>query len=411
MKNESMADTISCPYCNAILPADAVGAAPTPTCPRCGELLPPHLAEAIQSRPSAGSLATAPCATPQAAIRPSRRSLRRVAGIVVGIMGVMAILSFTYAWHTVNWRRSRDPKPGKALATQPAPMPRPVEWAALGYLPPETAIIAGLHVAEAEKTPRGKELLQSPRIGPIPISSTDIENWTGLKITDIDHAVIGLKVEPRIPPAMVLVVRSRQPIDQTKVRAALKSERGSEIGKKKVWHYNVRISSKLSLEGLLWFASSDLLVVSFSKLDMEKVPDQPASGATQIPTLLRDAIRDRVNPGSQAWLAGRVENWDGVTPLLSLAMNKETLETLSSLRTFGFGVQVASGIRLEGAVQGVDEAATERLKMRWTVMAVPEGAKELEPYFRELAKSYQREVEDGWLMIRAEAKEQVPANP
>ncbi len=289
----------------------------------------------------------------------------------------MAILGFAYAWHTVNWRRARDPKPAKPTAPAQVAAVKPIELSALGYLPPETAIVAGLYVAEAEKTPRGKEFLQGPRVGPIPISATDIENWTGLKINQIDHAVIGLRLEPRIPPSMVLAVRARQPIDQAKVRGALKAELPSDIGKKKVWHYNVRISSKLSLEGLLWFASQDTLVATFSKLDLEKVPDQPASGAKQLPTALRDAIRDRINPTSQAWLAGHVETWDAATPLLSLVMNKENLETLASLRTFGFGVQLSKGIRLEGAVQGVDEAATERLKTRWTLMSVPEGTKEL----------------------------------
>lgn len=406
MKNEDMFDPISCPYCNAIMPADAPSPAPTRTCPRCGEVLPPHLAEAIQTRRSAGSLPASSLPKPQAAYRPLRGSLRRVAGIVIGIMGVMAILSFTYAWHTVEWRRARDPRPPKPVVAPQATMPKPIEWAALGYLPPETAIIAGLHVAEAEKTPRGKELLRATRIGPLPISAIDIENWTGLKVAEIDHAVIGLKVEPRIPPAMVLAVQARQPIDQPGVRAALKSELSTTVGKKKVWKYNVRISSKLSLEGLLWFASPDMLVACFSKLDMEKVPDQPASGATQIPSALRDVLRERVNPASQAWLAGRVENWDAVTPLLSLAMQKETLETLASLRTFGFGVQLGRGIRVEGAVQCVDEAATERLQIGWTLMAVPQGGKELEPYFRELAKSYHREIKDGWLILDAEAKEQ-----
>src|SRR5947209_3041931 len=89
VKNEGMHDPISCPYCNAIMPAGAAGPASTPTCPRCGEVLPAHLAEAIQARPSGGTLPAGPFATPQAALRPSRSSLRRVAGIVVGIMGVM----------------------------------------------------------------------------------------------------------------------------------------------------------------------------------------------------------------------------------------------------------------------------------------------------------------------------------
>ena len=76
-----------------------------------------------------------PPATP-----PSRASIRRVAGIVVGVMGVMAILSFAFAWNTVAWRRSRDPKPPRVLAT-PQAVARPIELAALGYLPADPAVV------------------------------------------------------------------------------------------------------------------------------------------------------------------------------------------------------------------------------------------------------------------------------
>jgi hypothetical protein len=208
-----------------------------------------------------------------------------------------------------------------------------------------------------------------------------------------------------------LAVKARQPFDQDKIRTAIKAERPSEIGKKKVWHYNVRISSKLSLEGLLWFASPETLVATFSKQDMEKVPDQPATAAKQIPAMLRETIQERINPASVAWLAGHVESWDGVTPLLSLVMNKENLETLACLRRFGFGVQLDSGIRIEGAAQGVDEAATARIETRWTKMNVPEGAKELEPLFRDLANSYHREIKDGWLILHADANEKPTGQP
>jgi hypothetical protein len=402
-----MPDSISCPYCNAIMPAGTAGPAPLSICPRCGEVLPAQLIQGIQARPSGDPLPVPPLAKPQAALRPP---LRRVAGIVVGIMGVMAILSFAYAWHTVNWRRSRDPKPAVPVA-KPQAAVKPIELAALGYLPPETAVVAALHIAELEKTPRGKEFLQAGRIGNIPINAADIEGWTGLKISEIDHVVIGLKLESRLIPAILLVVQARQPVDQTKIRDTLKAERSIELGKKKAWQYNLRISSKVSLEGVLWFASPNTLVVSLSKLDMEKLPDQPTTLAKQLPTALQDTIKERIEPGAHAWLAGHIESWDAVTPLLSLVMDKPNLETLTSLRTFGFGVRLDSGIHLAGRVQGVDDAATAALQTRWTQMTVPESSKELQPFLRELAKSYRREIKDGWLILTAEANEQIANRP
>jgi len=394
-------DSLSCPYCNTVLsPLRATDG--QLTCPRCGELLPAHLAEAIQAR---ASTEPSPAATADRTMpgRPPRSSLRRVAGIVVGIMGIMAILSFTYAWNTVAWRRARDPKPPRP--TQPAAirLPAPIELAALGYLPADTAIIAGAYVVSAEKTPRGQEFLQGQRVGSVPLTPADLENWTGLKVSDIDHAVLGIKVEQRLIPALVLVVQARQPIDQEKVRTALKAERTSEVGKKKAWHFNSKVGGKVSLEALLWFAGPQTVVVTLSRVEMEKLPEKPTADAKQLPDALRDALKQWVHPGAQAWLAGHVETWDSVAPLLALVIDKENALTLTSLRTFAFGVRLDNGIAVAGAARGPDDAATQRLEQRWTKMEIPENPKQWEPLFRALAKSYTYEIKNGWFIFSAEA--------
>jgi hypothetical protein len=402
------ADSVTCPYCNAILAADAAPTRGEAACPRCGEILPAHLAQAIQARPASSAMPLSGGAVPEPPLvkPPSHASIRRVAGIVVGIMGVMAILSFTYAWHTVTWRRSRDPKPPRTIA-MPRAAVEPIELAALGYLPPSTDIIAALYVAEAGKTPRGKDFLQPVRIGTIPVSPADLEGWTGLKLDEIDHAVLGLKVEPRLTP-FVLVVQARQPVDEMRIRKAIKAERSSDVGKKKAWHFTVRVGA-MSPKAFLWLAAPETLVIALDRAELEKVPAQPAKSGKHLAGPLREVITERINPGAQAWLAGHVENWEPVLRLLGFIIDEENLQTLTSLRTFGVGVRFDAGLRLEGRAKGVDEAATRRLETRWAIMEVPESSTELGPMIRELAQSYTRAVKDGWLTITAEARGQTGA--
>jgi hypothetical protein len=407
-KNELMdSASISCPYCNAIMPAPGPAAtAAAATCPRCGENLPARLLQAIATEPTSPSVG--PDYVTQVNLdslraaerRPSKQTIRSV---VVGVMGIMALLSFLYAWNTVATRRARDPK----MSSPPPPAVErvpPLELAALGYLPPETSIIAAVHVAQAERTPAGKELLQRFRLGTA-ISVADLDKWTGIKLNEIDHAVLGVTVDNRVLPPVVLVVQTRRPYDAAQVRQALKVTHTTEQGTKTLHHFTPAVGTKLSFAAVLWFASPTTVVVGLAKNDLEKVPDRPATEASQLSGAVRAAIKDRLGQ-ADAWLVGHVEKWDAVSLLLGFLLEKDSIQTLSRLRTFAFGLQFDDGVRLNGAARCVDEEATELLVRKWGRLVVPEGdalPKELRPMIRELADTYQRRVKDGWLEIEARA--------
>src|SRR5262249_13191740 len=152
-------EPISCPYCNAFLVIpERVAAGQRVPCPRCGEM--------VQYRPADGN-ARELASSPSAAGLPAeptgiRRSNRRIAASILRIMSVMGGVALVFALKTVDFRRSRDPQ------------------TPLGYLPPDTNVVAGVLVSEALKEPAGQDFLKSFRLGPIDLSISDLEHWTGL---------------------------------------------------------------------------------------------------------------------------------------------------------------------------------------------------------------------------------------
>jgi hypothetical protein len=321
-------------------------------------------------------------------------------------MGVMAIAGLTFAWRTVDWRRGNDPRPFRGTGPQVAPPVTPSELAALAWLPPEIAVILAVHVADVQRTQEGKDVLRRWAGGGL----GDLENWTGLQLDEIDHAVLGLKLDQRILPPLLLVVQTRQPLDLPRIRAALKAGRSSELGKKTVYHFTPKSAGKVSLDVLLWRAAPTTLVLSLTRGDLETLPDRPPPAGNPFPGELQLLIQQRIDPASQVWLAGHVEKWDALLPLLSVFLAKEDFEPLTRLRSFAFGLQVEQGLKLAGAVRCPDQAVTRELEDQWARWNLPEGTwlrKGWEPVFREMGQTYRARVKDGWLTINAEAGEAI----
>lgn len=396
-------ETSSCPYCNALLPAG--GARPTgqrPACPRCGELLPVR-PEAIQA--NAPQLAgtgqpTEPALIDLARPRPSRQTIR---GVVLGIMTVMAILSLTFAWSTIDKRRSRDPRPPRTPVAEPV-LP-PIEWPALGWLPPETNAVAAVHLTEGRRNRVGKEFLARFQAGGLPINPAELEKWTGLPADDIDHAVLGVRADGRLLPTVVLAVQTRYPYDFDKVRSTLKAARSSDVGEKKVHHFPPP-NNKLPLDTVIWNATPTVLIVGLSKADLDKVPAKPALRGSQLPKPVQEVVGQRVDTGSQMWAAGHAEKWEALGPLFLLSVPKEDQDTLKQMRTFGFWLRFGDEVRLRGAALPADDAALPALQKKWEKLKLPDGdamPKDLEPVLRELGETYRLEVKDGWLTLQAES--------
>src|SRR5207247_2243454 len=82
--------------------------------------------------------------------------------------------------------------------------------------------LAGTHVAELMAQPETASILRLLRADRANIGIYRLEELTGLRLEDLDHVVLGLKMQEAGLP--VLAVRTQQPYDEQRVRAALKAK-------------------------------------------------------------------------------------------------------------------------------------------------------------------------------------------
>src|SRR5262245_49014143 len=100
LRDADMNPIPTCPFCNAEIafrPGMTIGQ--KTVCPRCGETF------TLSAIPPAGAVPAPPPAPDPASLR---RSNRLVAGIVLGVMGLMAATGLTYALLTQGVRREHD---------------------------------------------------------------------------------------------------------------------------------------------------------------------------------------------------------------------------------------------------------------------------------------------------------------
>src|SRR5262249_34855634 len=219
--------------------------------------------------------------------------------------------------------------------------------AGLGWLPADSNVVAGVHVAEALQEPEGKKLLDQLRAGPAGLALYRVEQWTGLKAEALGHLVVGLHLTNSLPQ-ITLVVRTRRPYAAAAVARAVQPIRPTPFAGGTLYRIPV---DKLG-EGWLWCAAERVLVFRFSfpstKLeDMDAVPRSPAAGAAALAAPLREALRERIEKGSLAWVAGHLEDPDALgTWLILSGLPEETQTLLTKVQTAGAGVRLHKGVTL-----------------------------------------------------------------
>jgi hypothetical protein len=376
-------------------------------CQRCGESF-------VYQGPDTEGEATAQVKPQPVAGRP-RWSNRGIALTVLGVMFLMAAAGLVLALATVGFRRANDyPKTNPDDALARIKIIAPANLGGLGYLPPDTSLVVGVHVAEALQDPAGSEFLKRFRPGDfLPGNQADLgeagfgnlEKWTGLSLEELDHLVLGLNVENRAIPRLTLVVQTRRSYDAEKVRAALKASRGAERGKRILYKFQ---PEKLPLEPVVWFAGERTLVVGLSAEDIQAVPADPQPGSEHLSPALREILR-RMGPAAPVWLAGHSEDWDKTTVKLLLDGQKPAdRQVLARVRTFAAWLQFGEGLRLNAAFDCADAASAEALEQ----YLVPRERKpialfgnrpEMEAVAKELGQTL-KAVRDGtWLTLQAKA--------
>jgi hypothetical protein len=338
---------------------------------------------------------------------------RNIALLILGVMVVMAAGGLTLALLTQNSRRSHDVAKPPEEKDDRVRVTAPADLAALGYLPAETNVIVGVHAAEALQVPAGRQFLK--RFQPAaalteqgPALPGTLEQWTGLSLDEIDHAVLGLDVANQVIPHLVLVVQTRHRCDPEKVQQALRATRSPEPDRN-LYRFHVE---KPPVEAVLRFAAERTLIVALNSEDMERVPVTPEPGIAHLAAPLREMLTKRLGPGDPVWAVGHAADWEKTTAKLLLGtLRKEDRQALEKVRTFGAWLQFDEGLRLNGAFHCADDPSAQALEK---YLAGPEGDErkplrlfggraDSEPLARDLARTL-KVVRDGdWVLFQAKA--------
>jgi hypothetical protein len=416
----------TCPYCNAVVPVPA-GARDGQflPCPRCGERFPYHgFSAAENGTPPAPGVEAPPPVPDEAMIDRVGEGLRRwskgaVALLIVGVMVLMAGGGLALALLTQASRRSHDRPPPPEELPPRVRVVAPADLAGLGYLPPDTDLVAAVQVAAMLEEPAGQKFLQRFRPEALlrgqaaegPALPGNLEEWTGLGPGDLDSLVAGLKVADKVlPPRFILVARARRAFDEQKVLSALRAEREPGSGRQ-LYRFHVE---RLGQKPVLWFADDRTLIVALTPEQLAEVPETPRTGPDHLPAPLQEAIRNRLGDGAQVWAAGHATDWEKTTVgfLLAIPRARQLLAPLEQIRTFAVGLRFGDGLSLNGAFQCGDAAAAQKLAERLAAPPGDENGTLLAPLAgsrartRELAKTLRvaREGKDSrWVTVRAEA--------
>src|SRR5207237_6218644 len=160
----------------------------------------------------------------------------------------------------------------------------PGQLVALGYLPEGTDAMAGIHVSELMTQPDSATILRLMRSDRANLGIHRIEELTGLKLEDLDHVVLGLKMHENDLPRLLLVVRTQRPYDLEKIRGALNA-RGTKGFQDKMLY---RVApEQIQLGGVLWCADERTLVFGLQASDFEGVPATPIAGGDRFPAELQ----------------------------------------------------------------------------------------------------------------------------
>jgi hypothetical protein len=313
-----------------------------------------------------------------------RRSNAATALFLVGNMVFVALLVLPYALLTTGFRRSHDPprkadldpagpgQDGKSRAGQ-----APGELAALGYLPADSNLLVGVHVAELGRDKAGKAFLEQPAWVPMEAALAQVERWTGLKKDVIDHVALGAQTEAFPFVRLTAVVRTNRPYDPRSFQVLLE--------KSKPMPHEGRLLYPLQLplgaHGALWCVGDRTLVLTlwaepspFEALK-KSLPLKPRQGSEGLRPALRDCLEKRLPRGTWVWAAGESVPAEVLAAVLPLTREgKAVPEPLKRVRVFSAGLHFPAGakeVALSGELECADPKAAEALQRLLESREVP----------------------------------------
>jgi hypothetical protein len=353
--------TTLCPYCNAVLPA--LSAPPTSNklpCPRCGEPVPA----------SRWRVDTAILSAPPPRIEYNGAGKRQTAFIVLGIMVAMAVIGLSYALWTTSLRRSRDPK----LLLDPIALRRPLDLQGLGYLPKDSQVIIGLHLAEwLDDKQVGRPLLEEPRPAPLDWVVKQLPRLTGMKLEEIDHVVLAGSFDP---PRAVLVLKTRRAYTLEKIVESIRPSQSETHLQHPLYHFSLNPLGN----AMLWCVEEKTLIcvvpLGEPKLEhLQGLSAEPKKVEEILSAPLLDAMKERLATRQFLWAVGRLGQLGPMKDMAAMMLaGKADLGAIKDLKTFAVGLAPVEGLTLMGHFQVTDAKAAAKFKTRLESVKI-EGAK------------------------------------
>jgi hypothetical protein len=237
-----------------------------------------------------------------AVVRPKERP--GALPVTILLSGLTAII-VTTGLMRVHLRRSSNPYPEELSPYPPINSVAPPHLSGLRYLPADTNLIAAIHVADLLKSATGRNLLDRP--GPF----TQLEQWIGLPLPEIDHVVLGLKVDDRLLPRLIVVVETLRPFSKKELKEKLKGSRFRD-------------------PEAIRFPSDHSFIMGLTSDDLKAIPKPPPvpsptrggregrGGINQLPPAIQTALRERIDKAARVWAVGASDDWERTVVLAYL---------------------------------------------------------------------------------------------
>ena len=293
---------------------------------------------------------------------------RSLARFILAGMGLLAGAALVFALLTTPFRRQNDYRrqdlPPEGLTHAPTDLPAPAELAALGYLPADCQAVAGLNVTQLQSREEGRKLLDRFRSGNLFLGLGQVEQWTGLKATEIDHLALGVRLDQDLP-RFTLVVRTRKTYSLKALEQALAPARPAAFAGRPA--YPIRLGPMG--QAVLWCRDDSTMVLAINLLtakldDLKELPAEPRKTIDALAPSLREALTGGLNREAFLWVAGEFRDTPRLQTWLQV-MTKSSPQTpnwLTRVQAFRAGARFHEGLTLDAALQASDEAAARQLQ-------------------------------------------------
>jgi hypothetical protein len=246
-------------------------------------------------------------------------------GVTLAVISTMAIL------FSGPIRRRNSQQPAE-LASSPIRSLDATRLEGMRYLPLDTNLVAGVHVAELLQDPRSREFLDGFKIAALHFSPERLESWTGMKREDIEYVLVGLKVEEQLLPRTTIIARSLAPLDAEALREKLKGVPAAD-GKPGRFHFKI-VGTALDGEARC-IPEERLLIIGLTRGDLDAVPPQPHEGLTKLAPRLGTLLTQRIDKRARVWAAAQVGDWERTPATWWLNRQPESdRNTLKTVRSF-----------------------------------------------------------------------------